>query len=608
MISDEPGTGEPGGELTNLTLDLALQAPVSIDVEKATNGVDADDPRGPFVPAGSTVTWTYVVTNTGAVPLVDVALVDDREGPIDCEIPLLLPGAAQAVTCTLTGTSRPAPAPAQYANVASVDGRPALPYETEAFSPPRIDVGSPVSSLWPVDPDGYSPITDVAGEPVDRVADTDPSHYFSARPAIDIEKATNGVDADTGPGPWIATGDTVTWTYVVRNTGNVRLGSVTVTDDRGVAVDCGAGSNVIGSLAAGASRTCTGTGVAVAGTYSNTGLVVGTPLDDAGAPIVDPDTNQPMPKPTDTDPSHYRGADPAVGIDKQVCRLDDAASCDADVASHWVERAVLPADGPVVWRIEVTNTGNVTLDPARVTDPVTPACDRDLGALAPGASVTYTCTLSALATEVVNVATITGTPVGPDGERIVPTPGTTPMAPVTDSDDAAAAPPPVLTVEKSADATVVEVGQTVDWTIVVTNTGRGPAEGVRLVDTLPDGLEVVEHDPAMSYDAANNRLVVEIGRLAAGESVTYRYVARLTAATAESMTNVVEVGALGPDGVTDVVHDDDSDSITPTLPPGPLPITGAAILWVIAVAFAAFASGLVVRAAGARLRRRDVTP
>ena len=54
---------------------------------------------------------------------------------------------------------------------------------------------------------------------------TDPSHYCNPpEPAITIEKATNGIDADdpnAGDAPQIGIGNLVTWTYVVTNTGNV---------------------------------------------------------------------------------------------------------------------------------------------------------------------------------------------------------------------------------------------------------------------------------------------------------------------------------------------------------------------------------------------------
>ena len=52
-------------------------AEASILIEKDTNGDDADTPTGPIVPVGSTVTWTYEVTNTSNVPLIDVTVTDD---------------------------------------------------------------------------------------------------------------------------------------------------------------------------------------------------------------------------------------------------------------------------------------------------------------------------------------------------------------------------------------------------------------------------------------------------------------------------------------------------------------------------------------------------
>jgi hypothetical protein len=53
-----------------------------ISIVKFVNGQDANSAPGPHVPAGSTVTFTYVVTNTGSVPLANVVVADDKLGPI----------------------------------------------------------------------------------------------------------------------------------------------------------------------------------------------------------------------------------------------------------------------------------------------------------------------------------------------------------------------------------------------------------------------------------------------------------------------------------------------------------------------------------------------
>ena len=53
-----------------------------INIETSTNGVDADTPTGPDVIVGGNVTWEYVVTNTGNVPLDNVNVVDSEGVPV----------------------------------------------------------------------------------------------------------------------------------------------------------------------------------------------------------------------------------------------------------------------------------------------------------------------------------------------------------------------------------------------------------------------------------------------------------------------------------------------------------------------------------------------
>jgi uncharacterized repeat protein (TIGR01451 family) len=86
----------------------------SVRIKKATNGQDADEAPGPTVPVGSPVTWTYVVTNTGTVPLTSVAVVDNPNGPVPC--PKTTLAAGESMTCTATGTATPG----QYTNVGTV--------------------------------------------------------------------------------------------------------------------------------------------------------------------------------------------------------------------------------------------------------------------------------------------------------------------------------------------------------------------------------------------------------------------------------------------------------------------------------------------------------
>lgn len=128
------------------------------------------------------------------------------------------------------------------------------------------------------------------------------------RPEIDIEKWVNDNDADTAPGIEVLEKSTVTFLYRVTNTGNVDLFDVTVADDRGVAVVCPSGSNVIGDLAVGASVDCTGSGVATLGQYTNIGSVTGH-----GRPPTLPDGTPGEPQQvTDSDPANYFGVPEVV--------------------------------------------------------------------------------------------------------------------------------------------------------------------------------------------------------------------------------------------------------------------------------------------------------
>ena len=115
-------------------------------------------------------------------------------------------------------------------------------------------------------------------------------------PAVDIEKSTNGEDADSAPGPTIIVGTPVSWTYLVTNTGTVSLSGLSVSDDKGVAVSCPATS-----LTAGQSMTCTGAGTATPGQYSNIGRVTATGASPSGSGISTV---------TDEDASHYIGVTP----------------------------------------------------------------------------------------------------------------------------------------------------------------------------------------------------------------------------------------------------------------------------------------------------------
>ncbi|MDZ4682322.1 MAG: SdrD B-like domain-containing protein [Saprospiraceae bacterium] len=131
--------------------------------------------------------------------------------------------------------------------------------------------------------------------------------------SVDLEKATNGQDADTFAESVIIlvpnTAPIVTWTYTITNTGTLNLSNLIVTDDQEGPV-C-----TIPFLAAGATTTCTASAPAIRGVYSNTGTVVAQPVDVNNNPVGNPVT--------DADPSNYVGL--YINIDKEADKTEVCA-------------------------------------------------------------------------------------------------------------------------------------------------------------------------------------------------------------------------------------------------------------------------------------------
>ena len=293
----------------------------AIDIETSTNGNDADAPTGAKIEFGKPVKWEYVVINKGNVALTDVKVRDDKSGEI-CTIGTL--AINESKTCEKTTTAKEG----QYENIGTVEG---------------IFNGK-------------------------KITDSDPTHYLGGVkpvPAIDIETSTNGDDADKPTGPTVDFGSKVTWKYVVKNSGNVALKDVEITDSKLNKI-C-----TIATLAVGESKTCTKEGTAEEGQYSNVGTVKAKSPKDTEV--------------TDSDPSHYNGGtktivppvvlnDNATGNSGEHVTLDPLAN-DSSVESTLDPKSViltspdtvdggkkLAVDGEGVWSVD-SATGKITFTP-----------------------------------------------------------------------------------------------------------------------------------------------------------------------------------------------------------------------------------------------------
>ncbi|MDP9141508.1 MAG: hypothetical protein M3O62_12045 [Pseudomonadota bacterium] len=207
---------------------------------------------GPYDSVGDVITYQYRVTNTGAVTISALSVTDDRIASISCPSTTLTPAAT--VICTGSYTLNQADINAgSVANNASAQGTPAIGTLT--------------------------PATDSVTVTITQI------------PAINLDKSGSGPDP-------LAIGDTVNYSFLITNTGNVSLSTVTLSDPLpGLsAITC-----PVSALAPAASTTCTADYVVTAAD-AGAGVIVNTASVDAlattGGTVSDTDTASVPPAPT----------------------------------------------------------------------------------------------------------------------------------------------------------------------------------------------------------------------------------------------------------------------------------------------------------------------
>ena len=488
---------------------------------------------------GQIITYSFVVTNTGNVPLTDVTVIDDGFsgfvplGPITC------PGGngsvnlavAEQVTCTATYTlTQEDLDQGSIENTASATGTPpALP-----------PVVSPPSTI------------EIPGNPA---------------PAISLVKTVD-------PQVAVSAGDTVTYSFLITNTGNLTLHDVTAVDDPLVfsgtgtlpAPTCPAEA---ASMLPGEQVTCTADYTLTqadvdAGTVSNTATSVGTP--PTGPDV----TSTPSSAVVDITPA------PAISLVKSA-----------------TPTTVTAAGQVVTYTFLVANTGNVTLSGLGVTDigftgdgtlsaiqcPTPPA------ALAPADDLTctasYTVTQADIDTgqDFINTAIASGTPPAGPVAQSAPSDASVAINAVSQIGLTKAAQPADL----NSDGRTTP-GDSIGWTIVVTNLGATTLTSIDVTDPTAGPVTC----PA--------------DELAPGATMTCTTTSRTVTtadALAGSIPNTADVAAEDPIGLALTAQ---AVATAPVSLTG-LALTGAAHLWTtIIAALLLLGSGFVIVA-----RRRKLT-
>jgi uncharacterized repeat protein (TIGR01451 family) len=401
-------------------------------------------------------------------------------------------------------------------------------------------------------------------------------------PVLGFTKTAEDVD-----GGDLVVGDEILYTLQVSNTGNYTAYDVKVTDDLPDQVTCQAVSGdsppsggcddplvwIIPSLVTDttASLYITVTinegseGQSITNTASVTSSNVFDPPDDA--PPVCPDGSEPdpvsgecetMPEPLDTE----------LAITK---------------TAEDVDGGYLVIGDEVLYTLQVTNIGTYTAYNLTVTDdlpnqvtcqdvsgdsPPLGGCDDPLVWIIPSLATDTTASLYITVTinegsegqNITNTGSVTGTnvpdppedpdPVCPDGSPPDPDTGECPTKPIQSAD---------LAVDKGVDDASPDEGDTIVYTISVTNNGPNDATGVVISDTLPGGVTYVTSSATHGSYNDDTGLWSVVDTLHDSDVATLTITATVDEGTAgQTITNVAEISASGQ---LDSESENNSDSV-----------------------------------------------
>ncbi|QTR49426.1 IPTL-CTERM sorting domain-containing protein [Candidatus Thiothrix anitrata] len=452
---------------------ISLKKYVRIDGTPENTEVDAQDMGSALmVSHGDKVTYRMVVTNTGNSLLADVLLDDQLAG---CTNPVridtnnadtfLSPNEAWVYQCTGVVTE------VDTYNLATVTAKPA-----------NAD-GTPTTQ---------SP-----------VSDEDPANVRIRinQPAISLKKYVvaggNDYDAqDAGRAVLINAGDSVTYKFVVTNTGNTILGEVDLTEQLdGCAVGSVAGdTGGDGLMALGEVWTYTCNKADVRVDTQNYATVVATPVNSDGSPTGQSPVN-------DGDPANVRIplGQPAIELKKYVRPVGAAAGSPLEKdAEDMSDALVIDHKASVTYRMVVRNVGNTPLTNVVLTEHMDDcAVTKTVGIgdtlLDPAEFWEYECTKANMTVAMENIADVEAKPANPDG-----TPTT--QSPVRDLDPANVKlreGAPAISLKKyvvangtdndaqdAAAAVMIDAGATVNYKLVATNTGNTALGTVDVQDNL----------------------------------------------------------------------------------------------------------------------------
>ncbi|WP_159085967.1 gliding motility-associated C-terminal domain-containing protein [Flavobacterium faecale] len=414
---------------------------------------------------GDTVTYTFVLKNTGNVTLTNVTVTDDNATVTGGPIAILDVNATDSTTFTATHILTQADINAGIVfNLATATGK-------DPKDKPVTATSTDPTPCTTCTPDPTCPTCTITEVP--------------QNPSISITK--DGTYVDVNKDGKSNVGDTVTYTFVVTNTGNVTLTNVTVTDDNATVTG---GPIAILDVNTTDSTTFTATHILTqadinAGIVYN--LATATGKDPKDKPVTATSTD-PTPCTTCTpDPTCPTCTITEVPQNPSISLVKTGLFNDTNKDGY------AQVGEKIDYTFTVTNTGNVTITNIIVTDPmIATITGNPVTTLAPGATVatikgTYTLTQADIdAGKVFNTALAKGQ--DPKGNNVQDISGTT----VTNDTKTETALPSRGALALVKTGTFVDtnkdgfaqVGETIEYSFVVTNTGSVTVTNIVVTDPL----------------------------------------------------------------------------------------------------------------------------
>jgi uncharacterized repeat protein (TIGR01451 family) len=324
--ADEPTTSGPSTATTPVRAAVA-----SLSIVKTATLNDSDD--NGTADAGETISYGFLVTNTGTVTASEVTVADVVVANIAPAPLALAPGASQLFTA-------------------------------DDYTVTQADLDAQV--------DIVNTATAVGVDPTDEEITSDPSTattpVTTAAPLLSIVKSGDLSDAN-GNGK-VDVGDTIAYSFVVTNVGNVTIHDIVVTDAKVTGITPATATLAPGEQQIFTADSYEGTqaDIDAGGTVSNIAFASGLDPRDVALPPVSSEVVTPLADPT-----------PVLSIVKTATLNDKNGNGRAD------------AGETISYSFVVQNTGNLTIRDASVTDPkVSGLAPATVGILLPGQKATFT--------------------------------------------------------------------------------------------------------------------------------------------------------------------------------------------------------------------------